>query len=273
MSSILKEINEKLTKFNKEEKEALIKFYIKYSFDRIKEDASFNNKKLILLLNLAQYTADEESKLKLLCWGLKQQILATRALILDLIDFDFTKEKTAFYKPDKWVNLILKGIKETFNYENILKVEKRKLEEVLSIEDDESISSNATKESDKFEKIILHSINDLNIKMIKIDSVYNKEDLQLSLELYNEMLCNEFLDIFLGADKFNSAGNQLLLNLIAYIDGMSFLQYDFEHFYNKVVSNFQEDKVLPKSKILQIYNEYKKDKCKIRQETSRNTPE
>lgn len=81
------------------------------------------------------------------------------------------------------------------------------------------------------------------------------------LEIYNRKLCNEMKDIFCSCQRFNTAGNQLLLNMVAYKDKLSdYTKYDFDGLIRVFEERFNEGKKLPIEEIYRIYNEYKEEK-------------
>ncbi|KAM0679249.1 hypothetical protein BDAP_000116 [Binucleata daphniae] len=79
-----------------------------YNFTFKHEDAYKSNKNDELI-----------EKLKIKLFSLK--MLNIRALILDLIDVDYTSDSQTFYKPEKWIYEVIKEMEETFNDTNYKK--------------------------------------------------------------------------------------------------------------------------------------------------------
>ncbi|OQS55535.1 hypothetical protein EHP00_561 [Ecytonucleospora hepatopenaei] len=269
MTYIFKEINEKILKFRKEEQIQLVKYYIDTALKKLTDNKTvFNNKKLILLLNILKYAKNEESKKLLIQVGLSNKINNARTMILDLIDIDFSGEQKVFYRPDKWIGIVLKDILETFDYErilddNILKTN-RGLEKINLT--DEKVMHAKEFIIEKDEKPEIKS-SEIEYKVVKFNDNIDSEDLLLCLEIYNKKLCSAFVNIFCSCDKFNSSGNQLLLNLVAYIDKMSFLNYDFYSFLRKIKMNFLENKSMKMEDIVTSFLTYKHDKKNKKKET------
>ena len=262
MTYIFNEINEKILKFKKEEQIQLVKYYVDIALKKLTDNKTvFNNKKLILLLNILKYAKNEDSKKLLIHLGLLNKINNVRTMILDLIDIDFSSEQKVFYRPDKWTGIILKDILETFDYENILSESKLKTNRgVDKIKlTDEKIMQAKEFIVDKNHKSEI-KLSEIEYKVDKFNDTFDSEDLLLCLEIYNKKLCNAFVDIFCSCDKFNSSGNQLVLNLVAYIDKMSFLNYDYCAFLKKIKMNFLENKSMNIEEIVTSFLTYKHDK-------------
>ncbi|ORD95005.1 hypothetical protein ECANGB1_1663 [Enterospora canceri] len=272
MTHLFREINEKIRKFEKCEQAELIEHYVRRSIDKIVDHRPFGHKKLLLLLNITQYATNKETKMRLIHAGLGHKILAIRALILDLIDIDFSREQRVFYKPDKWIKIIIKDMRETFNYVDLLK--KKQLYKTKNIDDidfkaKETLGiSSETEESSKHDNLDFTGCDNKNYEASHFQDIYSEDDLMLCLNLYNSRLCKEFLDIFCSCDKFNSSGNQLILNLVAYMDKMAFLDYDFGGFIRRIQTNFMNGKAEPLKQIVSNYKKYKTDKM-VKKEPSK----
>lgn len=274
MSYIFKEINEKILKFNKDEQIELIKHYVSSAIIKLHDTTAFNHKKLLLLMNILLYAKDKNTKMKLIQNGLSSKIKSVRTLILDLININFTREQKVFYKPDKWVGILLKDIKETFAYDNLLiklKYEKKRGIDTIDFKTiNDTFLTNYEKNKKINNNIESLNINELELKVEEFNNIYSEEDVILCLDLYNEKLCKEFMDIFCSCDKFNTSGNQLILNFVAYIDKMSFLNYDFASFMQKIRQNFNENKALELDKIIEYYKAFKYEKHKKANKHSNN---
>ena len=273
MTFLFTEINDKILKFDKEEERRdILEFYIKTSIEKLNDEAFFDHNKLMLLLNILQYAEDDETRRKLVFAGLNKKIASARLLVLDLIDIDFSREQKVFYRPDKWIGIILKDIKETFDYEDLLKdtnyKEKQGIDKLKLTE--EELKKEKYKEED-FKRVNYGEIDvkSLNLEAKQFKDVYKTEDVFLCLTVYNRRLCNEIVDIFCSCDKFNSSGNQLILNIITYIDKMSFIDYNYMKLIKKIKSNFMEGKDVPIEDILQGYKTYKKDKREKRESANK----
>lgn len=262
MTFLFKEINEKILRFTHEERKEITKHYIEVSVKKLSSSKTmFDHKKLMLLLNILQYAKNKESKEALIALGLASKISSTRALVLDLIDIDFSREQKVFCRPDKWIDIVMKDILETFDYVNLLNEgvlkEKQGVDKMEITQEKLSNAPEMVVHNEEGSKI---KISDLDFEATEFKDVYNSEDLMLCLNIYNKKLCNEFVNIFCSCDKFNSSGNQLVLNLVAYIDKMSFLDYDFNALLKKIKSNFKEEKEINIETIIKCYMTYKHDK-------------
>ena len=104
----------------------------------------------------------------------------------------------------------------------------------------------------KPEKWILAILDDIN-------RTFSEEHDAKLLGRYNEFLCQEIEQIFCSCEKFNTAGNQLLLNMICYRDEMQKrVSYDFGRLLKKLSSHFNDAKRLSLDVIEQVYVEYNK---------------
>lgn len=82
-------------------------------------------------------------------------------------------------------------------------------------------------------------------------------------KIYNELICDEIILLFCSYEKFNSGGNQLLLNIIAYQNAVEmYTDYDFSKMYDEIKRHFMAGKDLPIKEIRNIYKEYAKSKKK-----------
>lgn len=77
-------------------------------------------------------------------------------------------------------------------------------------------------------------------------------------EEYNRQLCDEILSIFCSCERFNSAGNQLLLNIVMYKDRVrGYTDYSFDAMLKHLISRFNRNRCMGLTKIGSIYKEYK----------------
>lgn len=78
-------------------------------------------------------------------------------------------------------------------------------------------------------------------------------------QIFNDRLCEEIVLIFCSREKFNSSGNQLLLDLLMY--GNSFrdvISFDFNSLVDRIRRNFNPGKALKTSEIQEIYAKIQK---------------
>lgn len=84
------------------------------------------------------------------------------------------------------------------------------------------------------------------------------KDLEL-LQIFNARLCEEIALIFCSCEKFNSSGNQLLLDLLMYKDNLkNIVSFDFDGLVDRVRRNFNPGKALKMSEAQEIYDEIQK---------------
>lgn len=269
MTAIFKEVNAKIRKFDPKDQRVLAVHWIRSVVDKLKDPTPFDHKKLLLLMNILMYAKDESSKLKLIYCGLGHKIKSIRALVLDLIDIDFSREQNVFYKPDKWIDIIIRDFKKTFsvadllegtNYKDGLGIDKVKFSTGKDSTSSDAEETHTVSKDTSGENYDFIDCDSLSIKIDEFNEIFNVDDVQLVINLYNRRLCREFLNIFCSCDKFNSSGNQLVLNMIAYIDKMTFVKYDFSTFMQKLRSNFNEGKRIELEKLIESYKKFKADK-------------
>lgn len=232
----IKEIEKLLGNFEGENQEELSRYYIEVALQRLKDLNQFNYKKLELLKSILKYSNVKNHK-KLIDEILSIKIIQIRALILDLITTNYSMEQQYIYKPEKWMESIINDLFKTFN------ISERQTEN-LSLNQSEKYADGESK-SKKNQKLKKEYKLDLDLQTIDI------------LNLYNKKLCEEIILIFCSCEKFNSAGNQLILNIVMYIKTVGkYLDYDYSDFIKKLYSRFNPDKAVPLIKIENIYDEY-----------------
>ncbi|EOB11239.1 hypothetical protein NBO_1364gi001, partial [Nosema bombycis CQ1] len=112
MSVYLKKIKRIISNFNKEEQSELIKYYFESAKRLLLDDKLVSRSKIHLLKDLKEI--QNENDLNDLENDLmSHKVLQTRALILDLITKDYSKDTECIYKPEKWIKEIVKDIEET----------------------------------------------------------------------------------------------------------------------------------------------------------------
>lgn len=195
----LQEIDEIIGKFPESDRRALIDYFLEQAKLRLEDPTPIRRRKISLLRSCLAYIPSKGHG-GFVDSVLNTKILQTRALILDLVCTNYSLEKQYIYKPEKWAELIVQDVRETFDLE---------------------------------------------------------EDLDL-FRIYNAKLCSEILGIFCSCEKFNSAGNQLLLNIVMYRDLLGGLAgYDFDAMLAKLLQRFNSNKSLPIERIESIYREHK----------------
>lgn len=99
-----------------------------------------------------------------------------------------------------------------------------------------------------------------------VEDIYETFDLKKSTEdylitnklasIYNEMLCNEIHHIFCSCEKYNTAGNQFLLNMVFYKESLiNYVKYDFDSYFKIIIKRFNEGKNMKIEEIYKIYND------------------
>lgn len=88
---------------------------------------------------------------------------------------------------------------------------------------------------------------------------YSRDGVHFNDELteeFHKKVCKVLKLIFCSGDKFKSAGNQLILDLMKYFK--SFPGFDEEkiHLLSRIRKNFEPGKILPKEKIEELYNSF-----------------
>ncbi|KAI5148942.1 hypothetical protein ENBRE01_0635 [Enteropsectra breve] len=108
----------------------------------------------------------------------------------------------------------------------------------------------------KPEKWILSLIADIRDTF----NLENYEELKI-FKIYNQALCEELIDIFCACERFNTAGNQLILDIYVYKEfTWEIIREDMKNVMHKLIANFNEGKFSGMSKIKELYEEYKEHK-------------
>lgn len=198
----LQEIDKIIERFSDAERAELARHYIVLSRERLHDPMPIGKLKICLLKSNLRYVPPDE-RVRYCDDVMATKMLQTRALVLDLIEMNYTLEKRCIYRPERWIEAIVADINDTFE---------------LSA---------------------------------------SEADAQL-FEMYNSKLCDEIQAIFCSCERFNSAGNQLLLNIIAYKDRIGeYTRYNFNALIKRLASRFNEGKCMELKKIGAVYEEYK----------------
>jgi hypothetical protein len=164
---------------------------------------------------------------------MNHKVLQTRALILDLITKDYSKDTECIYKPEKWIKEIVKDIEETF-IKNEDKEDEDGDREGDRERNEEEEGEDKGEEVDKGDKLIWHK------------EYHNENTINYNihlLTLYNSKLINEFKSIFISNEKYGTGGNQLLLNFKFYSEFMQKkFEFDFEGFLKEVEEIIEKGK-------------------------------
>lgn len=114
MSAHLERIHKIINKFCGEDKDKLMKYYISKSRDILLDEKEIKGAKLNLLQEMKSMNVDGTDQL--LEEVLDHKVLQTRALILDLVDNDYSTGFEMIYKPEKWIEKLVEDIRETFDF-------------------------------------------------------------------------------------------------------------------------------------------------------------
>ncbi|EOB14552.1 hypothetical protein NBO_25g0012, partial [Nosema bombycis CQ1] len=214
MSVYLKKIKRIISNFNKEEQSELIKYYFESAKRLLLDDKLVSRSKIHLLKDLKEI--QNENDLNDLENDLmSHKVLQTRALILDLITKDYSKDTECIYKPEKWIKEIVKDIEETF----------------ITNEGEGNEGGYGDKAGNE-DKLIWHK---------EYQNNHNDYNIHL-LTLYNSKLINEFKSIFISNEKYGTGGNQLLLNFEFYSEfRQKKIEFDFEGFLKEVEERIEKD--------------------------------
>lgn len=117
MSIYLEKVRKIVDEFEGEDKEALIKHYIQVSRNVLLDDKEVKRSKLNLLDDLYAMDGGDEVN-AIMNDVLEHKILQIRALILDLVDDDYTSDSKIIGRPEKWIRGIIKDAEETFNLDD-----------------------------------------------------------------------------------------------------------------------------------------------------------
>ncbi|KAM0680265.1 hypothetical protein GINT2_001650 [Glugoides intestinalis] len=97
------------------------------------------------------------------------------------------------------------------------------------------------------------------VKEIK-KTFYSSEGVLLDDELtehFHKKICKVLKLIFCSGDKFKSAGNQLILDLMKYFKSFPGFDEEKRHLLSQIKKNFEPGKIMPKEKIEELFNTFK----------------
>lgn len=192
------EVDAIIEKFTGDDRQALAKYYIEVSREKLEDPVPMKRQKMRLLKSNLRYLP-EDDRPKFVGEMLGVKVLQIRALVLDLVSTNYSMEKQYISKPESWMEAIVADVFETFD-----------------LPADRSL-----------------------------------------FEEYNRQLCDEILGIFCSCEKFNSAGNQLILNVVMYRDRVrEHTDYDFDAMISRLTRQFNRGKCLGPAKIGEIYREH-----------------
>lgn len=100
-----------INEFHGEDKRKLIDHYIAVSRNILLDEKEVKKPKVEILQDICSMGLDDE----LMEDVLDHKILQVRALILDLVDNDYTADCGTVYKPEKWIKQIVRDVTETFD--------------------------------------------------------------------------------------------------------------------------------------------------------------
>ncbi|WUR02863.1 uncharacterized protein VNE69_03084 [Vairimorpha necatrix] len=116
---LLSKLNSLKSKFDTEEQKILVKFFIDESIKNIFNEKSVDKNKLELFhilqdFDLQIFNSKKEDLMR-------HKAIQTRALVLDLITSDYSKDVKYIYKPEKWIFRIIEDIKNSLiNYKEFV---------------------------------------------------------------------------------------------------------------------------------------------------------
>ncbi|EEQ82851.1 hypothetical protein NCER_100391 [Vairimorpha ceranae BRL01] len=103
-------INSITSKFDKNEQKILHNFLIEESLDNLFNEKPISKNKINLFFLLKSFSESVyENKKEIL---MRHKAIQTRALILDLINTDYSIDIKYIYKPEKWIFAIIKDIND-----------------------------------------------------------------------------------------------------------------------------------------------------------------
>lgn len=203
----LDEIGQIIEKFQGSQRGELARFYVETARKRLTDPIPIKRRKIYLLRHILIFS-DKKEHAGLIEEALQAKTLQTRALILDLIASNYSLEQRNLYKPEGWLETIIRDVRDTFSFP-------------------------------ADQPLFRH---------------------------YNSLLCREFEEIFISCQKFNTAGNQLLLNLITYKGAFSkHTPYDFDGLIARFTAQFNPNKRLPLDTLHAIYAEYEAEQSRARE--------
>jgi len=266
----LQEIIKIIEKFKGEDKNKLSSFLLKESEFIFSNFNSFGPLKIQLLKLCLIYSNDKVYCKK----AINNKILQTRALILDLVKSDYSLEQEYFYKPEKWMVLIVDDIRESFGLLRKGGELKGSESEIVSWKESEIVKRGRKEELGKgngrkgSESESVRKGSEIGRKGNGQKGELGngqKGELETNeqaasdtiLEIYNELLLKNIRLIFCSQDKFRSGGNQLILNLLFYEKEIGrFVNFDFTKEIDFFKERFLEGKYLGTEKLRRILGEY-----------------
>ncbi|WEL39402.1 hypothetical protein PFJ87_09g00290 [Encephalitozoon hellem] len=117
MSIYLEKVQKIIGDFEDEDKQILIKHYVQTSRNVLLDEKEVKKSKLSLLGDLHAIGGKDEIN-AIVNDVLDHKILQIRALILDLVDDDYTSDSKVIGRPEKWIKRIIEDAEETFSLDS-----------------------------------------------------------------------------------------------------------------------------------------------------------
>ncbi|AFM98906.1 hypothetical protein KMI_11g16890 [Encephalitozoon hellem] len=117
MSIYLEKVQKIIGDFEDEDKQILIKHYVQTSRNVLLDEKEVKKSKLSLLGDLHAIGGKDEVN-AIVNDVLDHKILQIRALILDLVDDDYTSDSKVIGRPEKWIKRIIEDAEETFSLDS-----------------------------------------------------------------------------------------------------------------------------------------------------------
>lgn len=234
----LEEINAIINRFAGTHRKTIVNHYLSRARAKLADPKPMGRKKMWLLRNSLQYI-ELDSRIDYIREMLSNKVLQTRALVLDLINANYAFDKKHLYKPESWMEHIIFDIEEAF--------ETARLEPKAGV-------STAHPRGD-IGKMVTEAFSEIGDSPTALLSDPRVD--QILLGEYNRQLCIEMLNIFISCERFNTAGNQLILSLFAYQDRVGkYVDYDFKDMNQMLIGRFQPGTYFGDERIAQIYAEF-----------------
>lgn len=291
----LKEIERTINKYNGNQKVEIIDFLKKTISDSI-ENIPFVNKKLIQLICFSfKYFSNSEREL-ISEKVINTKILQIRTFILNNSKLDLFGEKQHFCNFSEWILTTILEINNTFyfndseydngnnkdrnksdiNKKGVSNKDRDKSDKDRNKSDKDGDINNKDRNKSKIDKKdhIDTNISNNNDKKNIIDNKDDKSHISRNdnstinisrndkfldslIQNFHKKLCDEFKLIFCSNEKFNSAGNQLVLDIKKYFDSFEGFEQEKKSLMEKIVKNFNSNKILSNDKLDEIYNKIK----------------
>lgn len=116
MTIYLERITKILDKFKGSDRDEIIDFYVSLYRENLANITDINFNSLRFLKDVSSFNTPHTEELQK--ETIRHKVLQTRALILDLITSDYTKDSEVVEKPEKWVTSLVKDIQVTFDLED-----------------------------------------------------------------------------------------------------------------------------------------------------------